>query len=83
MNCGCSTAGWMLPMPVTDEGGTLRVELNHADPGVLPLGFRTESNDARILSVALALRAEGKDVVAGHQGHAAAGQGGLGGLDGR
>jgi len=51
------------PMPVTDEGGTLHVELNHADPGVLPLGFRTESNDARILSVALALRSEGKDVV--------------------
>ena len=24
------------PLPVNDNGGTLRVELNHADPGVLP-----------------------------------------------
>ncbi len=51
------------PLRVTDEGGTVRVELNHADPAVLPLGFRTDSNDARILSVALALKSEGKDVV--------------------
>src|SRR5512142_1031783 len=28
------------PVPVTDVGGTLRVELNHADPAVLPPGFR-------------------------------------------
>jgi PhoH-like ATPase len=47
---------------VNDAGGTLRVELNHADPGILPPGFRSESNDARILTVALALSAEGSDV---------------------
>jgi PhoH-like ATPase len=51
------------PVPVTDSGGTLRVELNHADPSVLPPGFRNDANDTRILSVALALAAEGKDVV--------------------
>ncbi|MFC0528067.1 PhoH family protein [Phytohabitans kaempferiae] len=50
------------PLPVNDVGGTLRVELNHADPSVLPQGFRNESNDARILSVALGLAAEGRDV---------------------
>jgi PhoH-like ATPase len=46
-------------LPVTDEGGTLRVELNHADPDVLPHGFREGNNDARILSVALGLAREG------------------------
>ncbi len=50
------------PVPVTDAGGTVRVELNHADPSVLPPGFRNDANDTRILSVALALAAEGKDV---------------------
>jgi PhoH-like ATPase len=51
------------PLPVTEAGGTLRVELNHSDPGVLPQGFRTESNDARILSVAFSLAAEGREVI--------------------
>src|SRR5207248_602866 len=51
------------PVPVNEAGGTLRVELNHADPAVLPLGFRNDSNDSRILSVARALAAEGKDVI--------------------
>jgi PhoH-like ATPase len=46
-------------LPVTDAGGTLRVELNHADPDVLPHGFREGTNDARILSVALGLAREG------------------------
>ena len=50
------------PVPANDAGGTLRVELNHADHSVLPLGFRNESNDARILSVALGLAAEGREV---------------------
>jgi PhoH-like ATPase len=50
------------PLPVNDVGGTLRVELNHADFDVLPQGFRNDSNDARILSVALGLAAEGRDV---------------------
>jgi PhoH-like ATPase len=51
-----------LPLEVNDDGGTARVELNHADPSVLPLGFRTDTNDARILAVALGLAAEGHDV---------------------
>jgi len=50
------------PVPITDAGGTLRVELNHADPQALPPGFRNESNDARILTVALGLAAEGRNV---------------------
>ncbi|QFZ24014.1 PhoH family protein [Saccharothrix syringae] len=47
------------PVPIGDVGGTLRVELNHTDPEVLPAGFRTDSNDARILACALNLAAEG------------------------
>ncbi len=50
------------PVPVNDVGGTLRVELNHSDDGVLPPGFRNESNDTRILSVALNLAGEGREV---------------------
>ncbi|WP_407951930.1 PhoH family protein [Plantactinospora sonchi] len=50
------------PVPANESGGTLRVELNHSDDGVLPPGFRTDSNDARILSVALNLAAEGWEV---------------------
>ncbi|GAA1839713.1 PhoH family protein [Asanoa iriomotensis] len=50
------------PVPINDLGGTLRVELNHSDDGVLPPGFRNESNDARILSVALNLAGEGRAV---------------------
>jgi PhoH-like ATPase len=51
-----------LPLEIGDDGGTLQVELNHTDPAVLPAGFRTDSNDSRILACALNLRAEGKDV---------------------
>jgi PhoH-like ATPase len=51
------------PLPVGEEGGTLRVELNHNDPSVLPAGFRLGDNDTRILSVALSLSQEGHDVV--------------------
>jgi PhoH-like ATPase len=51
-----------VPFTVNDEGGTARVELNHADHSALPIGFRTETNDARILSVALGLAAEGRRV---------------------
>ena len=50
------------PIPVSDEGGTVRVELNHSDPSLLPSGFRLGDNDTRILSVALNLSAEGADV---------------------
>ena len=51
------------PIPVNEVEGTLRVELNHADPEVLPPGFRLGDNDSRILAVALNYRAEGHDVV--------------------
>jgi PhoH-like ATPase len=50
------------PVPVGEDGGTLHVELNHSDPGVLPAGFRNDSNDSRIMVVALNLRAEGRAV---------------------
>ncbi len=48
---------------VGDLGGTIRVELNHTDPSVLPAGFRLGDNDTRILSVARSLAAEGHSVV--------------------
>lgn len=50
------------PLPVGEAGGTLRVELNHADPAVLPAGFRLGDNDTRILAVARNLAADGRDV---------------------
>ncbi|MFI2370907.1 PhoH family protein [Streptomyces sp. NPDC018833] len=50
------------PLPIGDLGGSLRVELNHQDPGVLPAGFRLGDNDSRILAVARNLQAEGYDV---------------------
>ncbi|UJP41182.1 PhoH family protein [Cellulomonas palmilytica] len=50
------------PLPIGDQGGTLRVELNHTDPSVLPAGFRLGDNDTRILAVAANLAAEGRDV---------------------
>ncbi len=46
------------PIPIGEHGGTLQVELNHSDPTVLPVGFRTDSNDHRILACALNLAAE-------------------------
>jgi PhoH-like ATPase len=46
------------PVPIGDVGGTLHVELNHSDPTVLPPGFRTDSNDHRILACALNLAVE-------------------------
>ena len=46
------------PIPMTPEGGSLRVELNHSDPSVLPAGIRTGENDARILACAMNLAAE-------------------------
>lgn len=47
------------PVTIGDDGGSLRVELNHTDPNVLPAGFRLGDNDTRILSVAANLAAEG------------------------
>jgi PhoH-like ATPase len=51
------------PIPVGDDGGTLRIELNHADLSVLPSGFQLGDNDTRILAVARNLAAEGRDVI--------------------
>ncbi|MER6761479.1 MULTISPECIES: PhoH family protein [Amycolatopsis] len=51
------------PIPIGDQGGTLQVELNHTDPSVLPVGFRTDSNDHRILACALNLATEQPQVV--------------------
>nr|WP_246127584.1 PhoH family protein [Amycolatopsis rhizosphaerae] len=50
------------PVPIGDHGGTLHVELNHSDPTVLPPGFRTDSNDHRILACALNLAVERRNV---------------------
>jgi PhoH-like ATPase len=50
------------PIPIGEDGGTLRVELNHTDPDVLPAGFRLGDNDTRILAVAKNLAAEGCSV---------------------
>ena len=50
------------PVPIGSEGGTLHVELNHSDLSTLPAGFRIDSNDSRILAVALNLGADGRNV---------------------
>lgn len=50
------------PVPL-ENGGTLRVELNHADPSILPSGFQIGDNDTRILAVARNLAAGGHHVV--------------------
>ncbi|SFS94064.1 PhoH-like ATPase [Streptomyces harbinensis] len=55
------------PLPIGDLGGTLRVELNHSDPAILPPAMLTGrgqllDNDTRILAVARNLQAEGHDV---------------------
>ncbi|MEU9132307.1 PIN domain-containing protein, partial [Kitasatospora sp. NPDC048540] len=52
------------PIPVGEFGGTIRVELNHSDPSILPAGYRAGGGEAdtRILAVARNLQAEGYDV---------------------
>jgi PhoH-like ATPase len=50
------------PVPVGEEGGTVRVELNHTDAASLPSGFRLGDNDTRILAVARNLANEGHRV---------------------
>ncbi len=50
------------PVPVGEDGGSLRVELNHTDPMALPAGFRLADNDTRILAVAKNLANDGCDV---------------------
>nr|WP_255362899.1 PhoH family protein [Tessaracoccus sp. ZS01] len=51
------------PLPTNDQGGNLRVELNHSNEEALPPGFRLGDNDTRILAVALNYANEGHDVV--------------------
>ena len=51
-----------VPLPIGDEGGSIRVELNHTNPEALPAGFRLGDNDTRILAVAKNLADEGRDV---------------------
>ncbi|MFN4847466.1 MAG: PhoH family protein [Rhodoluna sp.] len=49
-----------LDFPVAvGDGGSLRVELNHIDPNILPVGFQLGDNDSRILAVAANLANEG------------------------
>ncbi|HEY2643774.1 MAG TPA: PhoH family protein [Galbitalea sp.] len=50
------------PIAVGDAGGSLRVELNHSNMGVLPSGLQLNDNDSRILAVALNLSGDGLDV---------------------
>jgi PhoH-like ATPase len=50
------------PMPIGESGTSLRVELNHANEGMLPAGFRLGDNDSRILAVARNLSSEEHDV---------------------
>ncbi len=49
-------------VPIGEEGGTIRVELNHTDADSLPSGFRLGDNDTRILAVARNLANEQLDV---------------------
>ncbi|MEM9130949.1 MAG: PhoH family protein [Actinomycetota bacterium] len=52
------------PFPINDEGGTIRVELNHRSEELVPSAMRGDNgNDHRILMVALNLQSEGNDVV--------------------
>src|SRR5690606_10246566 len=51
------------PMVVNDDGGTVRVEVNHADVDGLAPALRTDVNDHRILAVARNLANDGHDVV--------------------
>ena len=50
------------PMPANEEGGTLRVEVNHTELAGFPTSLSRESNDHRILAVGRNLAAEGYDV---------------------
>lgn len=50
------------PVPLGEDRGSLRVELNHISQEILPAGFRSTANDARILAVAKNLADEGAKV---------------------
>ncbi|MET1042613.1 MAG: PhoH family protein [Microbacteriaceae bacterium] len=47
------------PISVGEDGGSLRVELNHSNQAVLPSGLQLHDNDSRILAVALNLANDG------------------------
>jgi PhoH-like ATPase len=49
-------------MPANDEGGTLRVEVNHTEMAGFPAALTIDSNDHRILAVARNLASEGREV---------------------
>ena len=51
------------PIPVGDQGGSLRVELNHSNMSALPSGLQLGDNDSRILAVAMNLKNDGLNVV--------------------
>jgi PhoH-like ATPase len=50
------------PIQIGENGGTIRIELNHTDQSVLPSGFQLGDNDSRIIACAFNLRNEGFDV---------------------
>lgn len=50
-------------VPVSDKGGTLRVELNHQEVAVLPAALDRSKTDNRIISVALTLKQQLKTPV--------------------
>jgi PhoH-like ATPase len=51
------------PIPVNEHGGTIRVEINHQDRGILPEAFARDDADHRILTVAAHLAADRVPVV--------------------
>lgn len=52
------------PLPIGNDGGTVRVEINHRDDELIPEPLRdANSNDHRILTVAANLREDGAEVV--------------------
>jgi PhoH-like ATPase len=52
----------MQPIAVNDEGGTVRVEINHQDLSTLPTSLAGDTGDHRILAVARNLANEGRRV---------------------
>ena len=50
------------PMPANEQGGTLRVEVNHTEMAGFPAALTNDSNDHRILAVARNLASEGREV---------------------
>ena len=63
---GLRTSGGDLAkgVPVNEQGGMIRIEVNHVDRSGLPDSLRKEGgHDARILAVAMGLAAEGDEVI--------------------